>query len=83
MSNEYGSIVIYKSQDGDNKIEVKVYENTVWLNQKQLSELFNVSKATISEHIKNIYDDKELIDNSTVRKFRTLASNGKYYNMFY
>lgn len=81
MSNEYGSIVIYKSQDGDNKIEVKVYENTVWLNQKQLSELFNVSKATISEHIKNIYDDKELIDNSTVRKFRTLASNGKYYNM--
>ena len=54
MNKDFGRIVIYKTPEGDNKIEVKVFENTVWLNQKQLSELFGVSKATISEHIKNI-----------------------------
>ena len=83
MNNEFGSIIIYKTQDGNNKIEVKVYENTVWLSQKQLAELFNVTKTTISEHIKNIYTDEELDKESTVRKFRTLATNGKYYNIEY
>lgn len=83
MNKDFGSIVIYKTQDGNNKIEVKVYENTVWLNQKQLCELFNVVKSTISEHIKNIFVDEELDEQSTVRNFRTLASNGKFYNMEY
>lgn len=83
MNKDYGSIIIYKTQDGDNKIEVKLYENTVWLNQKQLCELFNVVKSTISEHIKNIYEDKELVAETTVRKFRTVASNGKCYNIEY
>lgn len=81
MNKEFGSIIIYKTQDGNNKIEVKVYKNTVWLNQKQLSELFGVSKATISEHIKNIYNDKELITDSVVRNFRTTATDGKNYNV--
>ena len=81
MNKEFGSIIIYKTQDGNNKIEVKVYENTVWLNQKQLSELFGVSKATISEHIKNIFNDKELITDSVVRNFRTTATDGKNYNV--
>ena len=81
MNKEFGSIIIYKTQDGNNKIEVKVYKNTVWLNQKQLSELFGVSKATISEHIKNIYNDKELITDSVVRDFRTTATDGKNYNV--
>ena len=73
----------YKTQEGNNKIEVKVFENTVWLNQKQLCELFNVVKSTISEHINNIFVEEELDEQSTVRKFRTLASNGKFYNMVY
>ena len=68
-------------QDGNNKIEVKVYKNTVWLNQKQLSELFGVSKATISEHIKNIFNEKELTSESVVRNFRTTAADGKNYNV--
>ena len=81
MNKEFGSIIIYKTQDGNNKIEVKVYENTVWLNQKQLSELFGVSKATISENIKNIFNEEELIFESVVRNFRTTASDGKNYNV--
>ena len=83
MNKDFGSIVIYKTQEGNNKIEVKVFENTVWLNQKQLCELFNVVKSTISEHINNIFVEEELDEQSTVRKFRTLASNGKFYNMEY
>lgn len=83
MEKEYGSIVLYKTQDGNNKIEVKVYENTVWLNQKQLSDLFCISKTSICEHIKNIFEENELIEESTVRKFRTVATNGKTYNMEY
>ena len=78
-----GSIIIYKTQDGNNKIEVKMYENTVWLNQKQLSELFGVSKATISEHIKNIFIEEELTSESVVRNFRTTANDGKNYNVDY
>ena len=78
MNKEFGSIIIYKTQDGNNKIEVKVYKNTVWLNQKQLSELFGVSKATISEHIKNIFNEKELTSESVVRNFRTTADDGDY-----
>ena len=78
-----GSIIIYKTQDGNNKIEVKMYENTVWLNQKQLSELFGVSKATISEHIKNIFNEEELTNESVVRNFRTTANDGKNYNVDY
>ena len=81
MNKEFGSIIIYKTQDGNNKIEVKVYKNTVWLNQKQLSELFGVSKATISEHIKNIFNDEELISKSVVRNFRTTAADDKNYNV--
>ena len=83
MTNDFGSIIIYKTQDGNNKIEVKVYENTVWLSQKQLSMLFGVSKATISEHIKNIFNEGELVANSVVRKFRTTASDNKIYNIEY
>lgn len=81
MNKDFGRIVIYKTPEGDNKIEVKVFENTVWLNQKQLSELFGVSKATISEHIKNIFTDGELLLDSVVRNFRTTATDGKKYNI--
>ena len=81
MNKDFGRIVIYKTPEGDNKIEVKVFENTVWLNQKQLSELFGVSKATISEHIKNIFTDGELLLDSVVRNFRTTATDGKNYNI--
>lgn len=58
-------------------------DNIVWLNQEQLVKLYNSSKSNISEHIEHILEDGELDEFSTVRKFRTVASNGKTYNMIY
>ena len=80
---EHGNIIIYKDKNGNDNIEVKMQDNTVWLNQEQLVKLYNSSKSNISEHIKHIFEDKELEESSTVRNFRTVASNGKTYNMMY
>ena len=80
---EHGNIIIYKDKNGNDNIEVKMQGNTVWLNQEQLVKLYNSSKSNISEHIKHIFKDGELEESSTVRKFRTVASNGKTYNMKY
>jgi len=76
---EKGEILIYQNQDGNIKIDVRLEQETVWLTQAQLCELFQKSKATISEHIKNIFDEGELLENSVVRNFRTTASDGKKY----
>ena len=81
--SEFGNIIIYKDQNGNDNIEVKIQDNTVWLNQEQLVKLYNSSKSNISEHIKHIFEDGELDENSVVRKFRTVASNGKTYSILY
>lgn len=81
--NEHGNIVIYKDKNGNDNIEVKMKDNTVWLNQEQFVKLYNSSKSNISEHIKHIFEEGELDNMSTVWKFRTVASNGKSYNMNY
>ena len=81
--NEHGDIIIYKDKNGNDNIEVKMQDNTVWLNQEQLVKLYNSSKSNISEHIKHIFEDGELDEASTIRKFRTVASNGKTYNILY
>ena len=81
--NHYGNLLIYKNKDGNNNIEVKMYENSVWLNQEQLVKLYNSSKSNISEHIKHIFEEKELDEEATVRKFRTTAKDGKNYNIRY
>lgn len=81
--NEYGNLIIYKNKDGNDSVEVKMYDNNVWLNQEQLVKLYNSSKSNISEHIKHIFEEGELDENITVRNFRTVASNGKNYNMKY
>ena len=83
MEKQYGQIIIYKTPDGNTKLEVKFYEDTVWLSQEQLVELYGSSKSNISEHIKHIFEEGELDENSTVRNFRTVASNGKTYNIKY
>lgn len=72
VMNEYGNIVIYKDKNGNDDIEVKMKDNTVWLNQEQLVKLYNSSKSNISEHIKHILEDGELVEDSVVRKFRQL-----------
>lgn len=74
------NIIIYQTEDGKTKIETRLEDETVWLTQAQLCELFQKSKATVSEHIKNIFEESELDANSVVRNFRTTAADGKNYN---
>ena len=73
-------IIIYQTEDGHTKIDVKFEDETVWLTQAQLCELYQTSKSNISEHIKHIFEEGELEENAVVRKFRTTASDGKNYN---
>ena len=82
MSDNLGRIIIYNTEQGG-KIEVKLEENTVWLNQNQISELFNVGKSTINYHINNILKEEELSKNSVVRIFRITAEDRKNYNVYY
>lgn len=65
------------SDDGETKIDVRFVDETVWLTQQQLCDLYQTSKSTISEHIKNIFEEEELEENAVVRKFRTTASDEK------
>ena len=83
MEEHYGEILIYQSEDGVTSINVKMQDETVWLTQQQLVELYQSSKANVSEHIKHIFEEGELDEESVVRKFRTTASDGKNYNVLY
>ena len=83
MSDNQGNIVIYQTEDGNTRIEVKMEHETVWLTQAQLVELYQTSKSNVSEHIKHIFEEGELDENSVVRKFRTTANDGKNYNVTY
>jgi len=78
--NVESEIIIYQTEDGHTKIDVKFEDETVWLTQAQLCELYQTSKSNISEHIKHIFEEGELEENSVVRKFRTTAADGKKYN---
>ena len=68
--------LIYQSEDGSTRIDVMLEAETLWLNQKQLTDLFGKAKGTISEHIKHIFEDGELTPEATVRLFRTVQSEG-------
>jgi prophage maintenance system killer protein len=72
-----GEIVIYQSESGRPEIEVRMEDQTIWLTQNQIVELFQSSKGNISEHIKSIYRSGELSQETTVRKFRTVREEGK------
>src|SRR3989344_8032209 len=72
-----GDIVIYQSADKKIRIDVNLDQDTVWLSQKQIAELFNKGVPTINEHIKSIYKDRELDKTSTVRNFRIVQKEGK------
>lgn len=78
--NVESEIIIYQTEDGHTKIDVKFEDETVWLTQAQLCELYQTSKSNISEHIKHIFEEGELEETSVVRKFRTTAADGKKYN---
>ncbi len=78
-----GEIVIYQNPDGNIKIDVRLEDETVWLSQSHLCELFDKDKRTISEHIRNIFAEGELQEDSVVRKFRTTAIDSKTYDVNY
>lgn len=80
MELQNSEIIIYQNSEGNIKIDVQLEEETVWLTQAQMTELFNRDKRTVSEHINNIFKEAELDQNAVVRKFRTTASDGKIYN---
>jgi hypothetical protein len=74
-----GEIVIYQNNDNDVSINVHLEDENVWLTQSNLVELYQSSKSNVSEHIKHIFEEDELNEDSVVRKFRTTASDGKSY----
>lgn len=78
MENENkGNIVIYQSNDGLTKIDVKFEDETVWLTQQQMAELYKTSRTNVVEHIKHIYEEGELDKSSTCRNFRQVQTEGK------
>jgi hypothetical protein len=69
-------VIFYQSEDGRTKLDVRLEGQTVWLSQKQLTELFGKAKGTIREHIKRIFEDGVLEEISVVRYFRTVQIEG-------
>lgn len=78
-----GEIVVYQAADGITRVDVRFEDESVWLTQAQLVDLYHSSKANISEHIKHIFEDGELVEDQVVRKFRTTATDGKNYQVKY
>ena len=74
------SVVIYQTDDGKTRVDVQFLDETVWLTQKLMADLFDVTVPTINEHLRNIFKSGELEENSVIRKFRITASDGKAYS---
>jgi hypothetical protein len=73
--------LLYQCEDGRTKLDVRLDDQTVWLSREQLTDLFGKAKGIISEHIKHIFEDRELVREATVRLFRTTAADGKTYEV--
>ena len=74
---ESSNLLIYQTQDGSTKIQVQLTDNSVWLSQADMVELFQTTKQNISLHIKNIFAEGELEENSVVKEYLTTAADGK------
>lgn len=79
IRNSTAEFLVFTSQAGEDGIEVRVEGETVWLTQKLIAALFEVTVPTVNEHLKNIFAGGELLEDSVIRKFRTTASDGKGY----
>jgi hypothetical protein len=75
-------ILIYQNPDGNIKIDVRLEEETVWLTQDQMAELFGKAKSTINEHIKNVYEENELEEDNTMKKFGISEFQQKAFNYY-
>ena len=76
-------ILIYKNPEGSIKIDVRLEEESVWLTQAQMADLFGKGRTTITEHIQNVFKEGELVENSVCRNFRHTAADGKNYGTNY
>ena len=90
MSEKYGmtpyetrEILFYKTDNGDVRVEILLYQENLWLTQAKMAELFEVQKAAISKHLKNIFESGELLEESVVSIMEKTASDGKRYNINY
>ena len=83
LEESNSEIIIYNTDDGAADVKLYSKDGVIWMNQQQMGELYQTAKSTLSEHIKNILQDGELVENSVVRNFRTTASDGKNYNVTY
>lgn len=77
--NTQNQVILYQSNDGNIKLDVNFENDSVWLSQNQMADLFNKDVRTVNEHIKNIFNEGELEQNSVIRKFRITAKDGKEY----
>lgn len=88
-SENTGNLLLYQTEDGATRVEVRFQDEMVWLNQAQLADLFQTTKQNISLHIKNIFDENELQPEATVKEYLTVQTEGKrqvqraieYYNL--
>lgn len=80
---ETREILFYKTDNGDVRVEILLYQENLWLTQAKMAELFDVQKAAISKHLKNIFESGELSETTVVSKMETTAADGKQYNTKY
>ena len=83
IRNSTAEFLIFTSQNKEDSIEVKVFEESVWLTQNMIAQLFDKGRTTITEHLKNIFESEELDEKSVCREFRHTANDGKTYNTKY
>ena len=74
--NEISNFILYTTPNGEVHLDILLQDENLWLTQKGIAELFGVAKSTVSEHLKNIYNDGELVKLATVRKFRIVQAEG-------
>ncbi|MHB1361945.1 MAG: hypothetical protein ACYCW5_05020 [Thermoleophilia bacterium] len=72
----FGEVILFRTKDGKNSVDVRLHEETVWLTLNQIAELFDRDKSVISRHLRNVYQTKELIKRATVAKNATVQSEG-------
>jgi len=77
IGNSTAEFLVFTNQAGENTIEVRIEDETVWLTQKLIGVLFEKGRSTITEHLKNIFETGELNENSVCREFRQTAEDGK------
>jgi len=79
MDSAKGELLVYQTDDGQVKIDVRLEDETIWLTQQLMAELFQTTKQNIGQHLKNVFSEGELLENSVVKKFFTTAADGKKY----